>query len=290
LRLNNGLLCLGAMSALVLGLALDPTCFALGKPKPVVKTNSVTAPKTTQTAPAKPILKNPLQGLPLMESMSATPTAPQPPTLTELSQRIQNEISDDEPTLTRDLSVLWQAAVERNSTVRYAIEKLSRRDATGKQAADPWSKRLISSLVNIGGVAGSVLTQSPVGVLGSGVVQEALAEGPPDPNRMPVTDADMVILAKSLEQLQTQLFQHYLVYMREKRLLALSQEAHADMLRHLGQNNTETADTLMNLTQADVARHKQAFTSARNALALVASQTAVLAIEQPLPQDNASKP
>jgi hypothetical protein len=214
------------------------------------------------------------QDLPLLQQTDVI-------TLEELNRRIQNEVIDEEQVVARDLALLWQAAVERNSTIRFAIEKLSRRDATGKSTADPWTKKLLGSLVNLGGVAGSVLTQSPVGILGSGVVQEAMADGPPDPSRLPVTDADMVILAKSLDHLQTQLFETYLTYVREKRLLKLSQDADRDMKQQLTRSDSIAAETLMDITHQDMLRHQQAYASARTALTLITGPEAVLALEQP---------
>ena len=227
---------------------------------------TVKAPLTSQVSVS--------QDLPLLQQTDVI-------TLEELNRRIQNEVVDEEQVVARDLALLWQAAVERNSTIRFAIEKLSRRDATGKSTADPWTKKLLGSLVNLGGVAGSVLTQSPVGILGSGVVQEAMADGPPDPSRLPVTDADMVILAKSLDHLQTQLFETYLTYVRQKRLLKLSQDANTDMLRQLSQSDSIAAETLLDITHQDMLRQQQAFASARTALTLITGPEAVLALEQP---------
>jgi hypothetical protein len=227
------------------------------------------------TMASKPVLNGQvLHELPLLQQTETGVS------IDELNRRIQNELVDEEPALAKDLAILWQAAVERNSTIRFAIEKLSRRDATGKSTADPWSKKLIGSLVNLGGVAGSVLTQSPVGILGSGVVQEAMASGPPDPSRLPVTDADMVILAKSLDHLQTQLFETYLTYMREQRLLKVSQEAHRQIQQQLTQSTSDAAETLLDITQQDVQRHQQACASAKTALTLITGPEAVMALEQ----------
>jgi hypothetical protein len=237
--------------------------------------NGLPMQAAVDTIASKPVLNGQvLHELPLLQQTETGVS------IDELNRRIQNELVDEEPALAKDLAILWQAAVERNSTIRFAIEKLSRRDATGKSTADPWSKKLIGSLVNLGGVAGSVLTQSPVGILGSGVVQEAMASGPPDPSRLPVTDADMVILAKSLDHLQTQLFETYLTYMREQRLLKVSQEAHRQIQQQLTQSTSDAAETLLDITQQDVQRHQQACASAKTALTLITGPEAVMALEQ----------
>jgi hypothetical protein len=270
-------------------------------PGALAKSVAVTSPATlakgvvsSPAVPATPVDSKTTNELPLLEN-TTTPLSPSAPTapmtkaerFKTLTHRVENDVLSDETAITKDLAVLWQAAVERNSTIRYAIEKLSRKDATGKAPVDPWTKRLLGSLVNLGGVAGSVLTQSPVGILGSGVVQEALGTtSAPDPTRLPVTDADMVILAKSVDGLQTQLFEHYLAYRQSKQLLTMCQASRRAMAMQLtsADPNNVALEVILDITQQDLLHYQQAFSSARNALALLTGTEAVQAIEQQDPK------
>ena len=144
----------------------------------------------------------------------------------ESEHAVQNEVRDEEELSAKNLAMLWQAAVERSSTIRYAIEKLSRRDATGKPVAgDPMTKRVMQSIIHLGGVAGTIMTGSPVGVLGGGMVQELLQGDPQDPIKVRVSDADMLILAREVESLQSQLMTTYYTYVHKQQQYQLATEA-----------------------------------------------------------------
>jgi hypothetical protein len=197
-------------------------------------------------------------------------------------QAMFQELRDNEELATKDLAMLWQAAVERSGTLRYAIEKLSRRDATGA-TQDTFTKRMLQSLAHVGGVAGSLWMQNPAGILGGNMVQEALAN---DPNRgAPVTDADMVILAKEVEALQSLLMESYYNYCQRESQWKLSQEAHRKLAQYSNTDKLSSAlrpllDSLVESSEHDELTAKQAFISARNSLGLLVGGEALLALEK----------
>jgi hypothetical protein len=106
------------------------------------------------------------------------------------------------------------------------LKKLSRRDASGKPVSgDPLSKRVLQSVIHLGGVAGTIWTGSPAGVLGGGLVQDLLNGDPRNPLQAKVSDTDMLILAKAVDGLQTQLMTHYYQYLHYKQQWLLTEEA-----------------------------------------------------------------
>jgi hypothetical protein len=204
---------------------------------------------------------------------------------------IHNELRDDEELAVTDIGMLWEAAVERSGTIRYAIEKLSRRDATGKPVeADSFSKRMVSSLVHLGGVAGSMWTQSPAGMIGSNMVQDLMSGSPDESVLARVTDADMVILAKEVEALQSNLLELYYNYRHAQERLALARESQATIGKyytHATAEGSNTDESLQPLVQSiyDSARQdeqnaQQTYNSARTALALLVGPEAVAVLEQ----------
>jgi gas vesicle protein len=205
---------------------------------------------------------------------------------------IYNELRDDEETSVSDIGMLWEAAVERSGTIRYAIEKLSRRDATGKPVEnDGFSKRMVQSLVHLGGVAGSMWTGSPTGVLGASMVNDLMRGNPQDdPALSRVTDADMVILAKEVETLQAKLIQKYYAYRHAKECLALAEEANATIGKyfdHAGTLKDESAETIQTLMQSfydssrqDVGNAQQAYASAKTDLSSLVGPDAIAALDQ----------
>lgn len=205
-------------------------------------------------------------------------------------QGIYNEIRDDEEISMTDIGMLWEAAVERSGTIRYAIEKLSRRDATGKPVeADNFSKRMLGSLVHLGGVAGSMWTGTPAGLIGSGMIQDLMAGSPADPALSRVTDADMVILAKEVEELQNQLITLYYDYKHAKDRLSIAQEAER-LLQKYGQQAEErgsTVEALKPLMQSlresahqDVQSAEQHYSSSKAALSGLVGPAAITALDQ----------
>lgn len=215
-------------------------------------------------------------------------------------QGIYNEVRDAEELALADIGMLWEAAVERSGTIRYAIEKLSRRDATGKPVeADNFSKRMIGSLVHLGGVAGSMWTGTPAGLIGSGMIQDMMAGSPTDPALSRVTDADMVILAKEVEELQSQLITLYYDYKHATERLTLAKEALQVVERHgeKAGNSNSTAEALKPLMQSlvesskqEVQNAEQNYNSCRVALSGLVGPAAITALEQSARQSANANP
>lgn len=200
------------------------------------------------------------------------------------------ELRDEQEVAGKDMALLWQAAVERSATLRYAIERLSQRDATGKPVSnDSVTRRLLSSIARIGGVASAVWTGNPLGMMGGNFITQALAPMPTSENELPVTETDMLILAKEVEGLQNNLLQTYLDY-RHARVRWQQARLALDEFKQLrARTSSETPDDAMaatlgkNMTQAwelEVARTQQAYISARDALSLMTGAEAVAVIEQ----------
>lgn len=212
--------------------------------------------------------------------------------LHEQDRAIYNEIRDEEDLSLVDIGMLWEAAVTRSGTTRYAIEKLSRRDATGKPVeGDHFSKRMLGSLVHLGGVAGSMWTGTPAGLIGSGMIQDIMAGSPQNSALARVTDADMVLLAKQVEELQTQLIQLYYGYKHAKEKLALAQEAqstinkycnHAETLASNGQSEAlkPLMQSLAESARQDVQNAQQTLNSSRSALSGLVGPEAIAALDQ----------
>jgi hypothetical protein len=204
---------------------------------------------------------------------------------------INNEVRDEEELSLTDIGMLWEAAVERSGTIRYAIEKLSRRDATGKPVEnDNFSKRMLGSLVQLGGVAGSMWTGTPAGLIGSGMIQDMMSGNPTESALSRVTDADMVILAKEVEELQNQLITLYYNYKNAKEKLSLAQEAQSAMLKYSEQIDSKSGEetealkplmqSLLESARQEVQNAEQALNSNRSALSGVVGTSAIDALDQ----------
>lgn len=136
------------------------------------------------------------------------------------AQRIQQQhvdvahaVRDEDDTALADIALLWQTAVERSGTIRFAIEKLSRKNATGEvPKGQTFTNRMLKSLARVGGVAGTVVTGTPAGLVGGSMVEQMLQDSPTTSALTHVTDADMLLLAKEVETLQSSLIDRYYSY------------------------------------------------------------------------------
>ncbi|MDX2085931.1 MAG: hypothetical protein SFZ03_11150 [Candidatus Melainabacteria bacterium] len=211
------------------------------------------------------------------------------------NRSISQELKDDQERSVQDLAMLWQAAVERSGTIRYAIEKLSRRDATGKPVEDDgFTRKTLQSIARLGGVASSMWTGTPAGLLGGSLVDEALHKDadPMAVAQRPITDADMLILAKAVDGLQAQVIETYYQYQYAKERLSMARQS-VQLVAKYSQRLQEQSgldsavlqvlqpvmDSLFQSVQQDEDTAKQELTSGRNALGLLVGPDALNVIE-----------
>jgi hypothetical protein len=291
--------------------------YAEAAQSPPISSKSGTAPaeaksKSTKTSVAKKLEPKPVldeDAQKLIESMIQKLPLSTQLELNQLSDSLHledravfNELRDDEEDAISDIGMLWQAAVERSGTIRYAIEKLSRRDATGKPVeGDSFTKRALQNLVHLGGVAGSMWAGTPAGLIGSNMIQDIISGSPQDSALSRVTDADMVILAKEVETLQSELIRLYYQYRHAKERLELSMEASSTVGRyydrHMETHNQDSStaslqpllQSLYDSIRQDTQSAQQAYNSARTALALIVGPEAIAALEESKNNTKASR-
>jgi hypothetical protein len=213
-----------------------------------------------------------------------------------LHQQFTLELGEDQPQDLAHLSQLWQAAVERSQSIRYAIDKLSAKDASGKTVKnDIATKRLLNSIAQIGGATGSLLTGSPIGLISGSVLTDAISTT--TSNQKPVTDADMVILAKAVESLQSELLEAYYEFSFQRANVKLAEQLYQrfrltfQQQRKALQTLNDTSNTPYFLPllesfllqqQQEIQQTKQVYIRTKQQLTLIAGEPAVTTLEQTL--------
>jgi hypothetical protein len=166
-----------------------------------------------------------VQGLPVNQKQAMSLHESQLPTSIK---NIREANLDASAQQVQDLNLLWQAAVYRSQPIRYAIEKLSNKDASGAPVKrKTMAKKALNSVAQLGGAAATLATASPVGIISGAFVSDVLAQTNSTTHK-PVTDADMVILARAVEALQTELIGLYTEYrqaLEQLELLKIRQQA-----------------------------------------------------------------
>jgi hypothetical protein len=149
-----------------------------------------------------------------------------------LQQALTGLMGDEAPEALSDLTLLWQEAIQRSQSINYALEKLNRKEEGSKQSAEQAlaTRKFVNGLAQLGGAATSLLTASPVGLMSGAFVGDVLATTAPDVKKR-LNDADMVILAKAIDELQRQLLEQYYALRQQQQRVRLHQE-HLLALEH----------------------------------------------------------
>jgi len=135
--------------------------------------------------------------------------------ITELSAEIGAELKDEQSQMLSDLSILWNSAVGRSETIRFAILKLSNPD--GKIEKTSSVKRILEPLTSAATLVG-MGTGNPMAVtssmFGGEFLNSLLSSDSSELNSRltKVTDADLVLLAQETDDLQQKLINLYFNY------------------------------------------------------------------------------
>ncbi|MFA6990142.1 MAG: tetratricopeptide repeat protein [Candidatus Gastranaerophilaceae bacterium] len=142
----------------------------------------------------------------------------------KIAREINFELQDEQENILQDLRVLWQAAAQNSETIKFAIYKLSKPD--GEKIDENVVKKILEPIANIAPMIGSSMTNSAVvssSVLGGGILKSMLSDDSKINKRLTkVTDADLIILAKEIDDLQQRLVGLYYNYITALKVLNYS--------------------------------------------------------------------
>lgn len=141
--------------------------------------------------------------------------------LKKIADELSGDLSAEQAQILEDLRVLWQAAANRSETIKFAIYKLS--DPESNKPKKGLVKKIfapitgVASMVGIG--SGNTIAASS-SVLGGGLLGSLLADDKVlNAKLTKVTDADLVILAKEIDDLQQKLVNLYYNYVTSVKVL-----------------------------------------------------------------------
>lgn len=142
--------------------------------------------------------------------------------LKKIAKEASNELKNEEEQILADLRILWQYAVENSDTIKFAIYKLSDPKGDLKNADENKIKKLLKPITGITPFVAAA-SGSPIAagssIIGGTFMNDILSEDRYNKHLEKVTDADLVILAKSIEDLQNNLVITYYEYITAKKML-----------------------------------------------------------------------
>jgi len=145
--------------------------------------------------------------------------------LKQISRDVTGEMDIESPEILSDLSILYNSAVQRSETIKYAIYKLS--NPEDNKPNESAIKRILKPIASFSSIAGTALSANPYmasGALIGGGLLNAFTTNDKEANYKftKVNDADMVLLVKKIDELQKNLLNNYMNYRSQKELLNLA--------------------------------------------------------------------
>lgn len=139
-------------------------------------------------------------------------------TLNNISKDLTSDMKMEEKNVLEDLKTLWVGAAGKSESVRFAIYKLSNPDED--KPSNNAVKKVLRPLANMTALAGLGVPDPFLGTaaLMGGTLLNTLSVSDKDLNYKysKVTDADMVVLVRKIDDLQKNLSETYFDYMQKK--------------------------------------------------------------------------
>ncbi|MEI8378167.1 MAG: hypothetical protein WCF95_06480 [bacterium] len=207
----------------------------------------------------------------------------------KIAKEASLELKDEEEGILSDLRILWQYSVENSETIKFAIYKLSNPKGDLKNVDESKVKKLLKPIAGItpfvAATAGNAMAAGG-SIIGGTFLNDILNEDKYNKRLEKVTDADLVILAKAIEELQNKLVTSYYEYITAKKILAYAdinlqnRKQLCDVLGNVSEETIVIADTFY---REALTRQKQAQESLllkRAALEQLVGNDAILLIEK----------
>lgn len=158
----------------------------------------------------------------------------------QISHEVAADLELEQENMVGDLSVLWQGAAAQSDTINFALYKLSNPD---EDKPDEKSvKKVLTTIASLSTLAGAGMG-NPMLAAGSLIGGNVLGIMSQDTKALnykytKVTDADMIILVRKIEDLQQRTVDLYYNYMTARKKLKMLEKISADRKRNyeLSQN------------------------------------------------------
>ena len=169
----------------------------------------------------------------------------------QISKEVAQDLQLDEEEMIGDLSLLWQGAATQSDTINFALYKLANPE---EDKPDEKSvKKVLSTIASMSTLVGASMG-SPILATGSILGGNVLGIMSQDTKALnykytKVTDADMIILVRKIEDLQQKAVDLYYSYMTSRKKLRLIEEMTAERKR-IYEKSQESSREIILITDA----------------------------------------
>lgn len=142
-----------------------------------------------------------------------------------LADEISAEMDMDSAVILADLSLLYNSAIQRSETIRYAIYKLSNPEEN--KPDEGAIKKILKPIASFSSIAGTALSNNPYMATGALIGGSLIGAVTSDDKKInykftKVNDADMVVLVRKIDELQKKLLFLYMDYLTSKELYKMA--------------------------------------------------------------------
>ena len=165
----------------------------------------------------------------------------------QISREVAADLELDQEDLVGDLSVLWQGAATQSDTINFALYKLSNPE---EDKPDEKSvKKVLTTIASMSTLVGAGMG-SPLLATGSIIGGNVLGIRSQDTKALNykytrVTDADMIILVRKVEDLQQRTVDLYYNYMTARKKLKMIEEITQDRKRNYELSQTMSREVIL---------------------------------------------
>lgn len=209
--------------------------------------------------------------------------------LKKLADDISYELEMDSSQINSDLAILWAATTENSETMKYTIYKLSNPDED--KPNDSTVKKILKPIAKLSSVAGASVAGDPylaTGALIGGGLMNAVLKDDKEYNYTfsKVSDTDMVLLIRKIDDLQKKLLDLYVDYRTKQQLAQLTKEnfEKREKIYKNSQNKSREeliiADVYYRNAKVDATRAQDDYLTSRAILENLVGKDALSRIEQ----------
>lgn len=165
----------------------------------------------------------------------------------QISREVAADLELDQEDMVGDLSVLWQGAASQSDTINFALYKLSNPD---EDKPDEKSvKKVLTTIASMSTLVGAGMG-NPLLAGGSLIGGNILGIMSQDTKALnykytKVTDADMIILVRKIEDLQQRTVDLYYNYMMARKRLKMIEQITADRKKNYDLSQTMSKEVIL---------------------------------------------
>lgn len=209
--------------------------------------------------------------------------------LKKIAKEASLELQGQESSILEDLRILWSYAVENSETIKFAIYKLSDPQGDAKKADESKIKKLLKPISGIAPFVAATATSSVAAgssIIGGTFLSDILSDDMYIKRLEKVSDADLVILAKAIDDLQNKLVSTYYEYVIAKKLLYYAdinlnnRKKLCETLANVSEETTVIADAFYREAVAKQTQAQSSLLLKRAALEQLVGNEAIFAIEK----------